>query len=80
MCLDVLTCPVQPQSCLRDLGVMEHIAHVQLHLLISYGQLLERAEVAGAPILKDREDREVKGDGMLHPCYLLSTVMSSTSA
>ena len=34
-------------------------------------------EFAGAPILKDRE---VKGDGVLHPCYLLSTVMSLTSA
>ena len=56
---------------------MEHIAHAQLLLLISYGQLQERAEFAGALILKDRE---VKGDGMLHPCYLLSTVMSSTGA
>ena len=48
---------------------MEHIAHVQLHLLISYGQLLERA--AGAPILKDREDREVKGDGGASPMLSL---------
>jgi len=38
----------------------------------------EGAEVAGALILKDRE---VKGDGVQHPCYLLSTgVTSSTGA
>ena len=34
----------------------------------------EGAEVAGALILKDRE---VKGDGVQHPCYLLSTGVTS---
>ena len=34
----------------------------------------EGAEVAGALILKDRE---VKGDGVLHPSYLLSTGVTS---
>ena len=50
---------------------------MQFALFGPIGHCAGRAEVGGALILKHRK---VKGDGVLHPCYLLNTGVTSSGS